>query len=371
MKKIFLVIAALTLGLLAMPVQAAQEKKRKIEETEIPSAKKQKLPDLNEDDELHFERWYRSTGVTRQQYKAGKELLDAITKLDVDRVINALDQGANPNGLDNVSFGRLTTSFLGHNPDEILANRMSIKDSMLAILNALVNHGLNPNFIRRPYDNAETILFDALDRLSQPFLAEALIDLGADVNKRSAEGVTPLMKAAKNGNAAAIEILLRKGADLAAIDTKNRNAISYINDYQAPFIDSEFIKESMMAVVENYLKQTGKNAHVNVKTQTESKTSTEAKVKAEITPYTILGIPKDASDEQILGITKEELKNKKTVKKAYRALARIWHPDKIYINDIAKTRYEQSDVSKLSKDEKIALANEVFKIIDAAYKRHQ
>lgn len=101
------------------------------------------------------------------------------------------------------------------------------------------------------------------------------------------------------------------------------------------------------------------------------KAGAQAETKAEITPYAILGIPNGASDEQILGITKEQLKDPRAVKKAYIALARNWHPDKINESDKAKARYAQSDVSSLSKDEKIALANEVFKIIDAAYQRHK
>ncbi len=94
-----------------------------------------------------------------------------------------------------------------------------------------------------------------------------------------------------------------------------------------------------------------------------------------ISPYYILGIPDKAGDAQILGLTREQLRDKSEVTKAYRKLALIWHPDKRTTNEIANKRYSDPELLKaIGPDpdgKKIkALSEEVFKLIANAYDRN-
>lgn len=84
------------------------------------------------------------------------------------------------------------------------------------------------------------------------------------------------------------------------------------------------------------------------------------------TKYEILGIKNGASDAEILGVSQAELKNKAAVKKAYRKLSLLWHPDKADNN----ARYAQADVQRLSDQQRNDLINEVFVLIKDAYERH-
>lgn len=88
-----------------------------------------------------------------------------------------------------------------------------------------------------------------------------------------------------------------------------------------------------------------------------------------LSPYAILGLSDDAYDQEILGLTSAELEDPAIVRTAYHKLARTWHPDKRTIGDASKC-YRLADVAKLSDEEQTELANEVFKIIVAAYERH-
>lgn len=59
-----------------------------------------------------------------------------------------------------------------------------------------------------------------------PGNAGMLINAGADVNARSADGLTPLMCAA--GHAFLVKRLLRAGADATAVNAQGRNALFYV-----------------------------------------------------------------------------------------------------------------------------------------------
>ena len=54
----------------------------------------------------------------------------------------------------------------------------------------------------------------------------AFIEAGADVNARDAEGMTPLMYAAKSGNIESVRILIESGADVTAQDSERRTPLS-------------------------------------------------------------------------------------------------------------------------------------------------
>ncbi|MGC2310250.1 MAG: hypothetical protein WA432_01355 [Candidatus Babeliaceae bacterium] len=96
---------------------------------------------------------------------------------------------------------------------------------------------------------------------------------------------------------------------------------------------------------------------------------------APVSPYQILGIRENANDEEILSLgtanKKINLNDKDAVKKAYRTLSLIWHPDKRTTNETAIARYARSDVKNLSDDENKALATQVMQLINGAYERHK
>ena len=66
-------------------------------------------------------------------------------------------------------------------------------------------------------------------------LVALLIERGADVNAKSAVGMTPLMMAASVGHVEAIDLLLARGADAKLADAKSRTALDWAvqNEHQA------------------------------------------------------------------------------------------------------------------------------------------
>ena len=56
-------------------------------------------------------------------------------------------------------------------------------------------------------------------------IARRIIDAGTNVNVRSRQGYTPLMCAASHGHDEIVRLLLKKGADLTAVDAEGRNAL--------------------------------------------------------------------------------------------------------------------------------------------------
>jgi len=60
--------------------------------------------------------------------------------------------------------------------------------------------------------------------------AVLLLDRRAAVNDADDFGETPLMKAVKKGDAAAVRLLLDRGADVYALDHDDKNAMAYTRD---------------------------------------------------------------------------------------------------------------------------------------------
>lgn len=59
-------------------------------------------------------------------------------------------------------------------------------------------------------------------------MAQALINAGADVNRRTRDSVTPLMDAAVYGRADVAQVLVKRGADVNAPNgPEARTALSY------------------------------------------------------------------------------------------------------------------------------------------------
>ena len=74
-------------------------------------------------------------------------------------------------------------------------------------------------------------------------VVELLAKNGADPNKASADGKTPLHKAAMAGHAEVVEVLLGAGADATAKDRSGRTALELAERYQAG--DSRLVIKSL------------------------------------------------------------------------------------------------------------------------------
>ena len=100
------------------------------------------------------------------------------------------------------------------------AIRSAIQDNDVAALERVVRQGANPN-ARDGF--GDVVLLD----VREPAMAAALVRLGADVNVRHrGDADTPLIRAARMGNAALVRILLAAHADVHARMTSGDTALS-------------------------------------------------------------------------------------------------------------------------------------------------
>ena len=67
-------------------------------------------------------------------------------------------------------------------------------------------------------------------------MAELLIDIGADLNSENKNGMTPLMIAARHGNATLVKALLAKGANARKTDFTGRDAVSWAQESRRPAV---------------------------------------------------------------------------------------------------------------------------------------
>lgn len=132
--------------------------------------------------------------------RLNKDLLDAATKSDAEKVAHLLDIGADVN----------TKTGFNSTPLMLAARNWWISDKTIRVL----------------------------------------VENGADVNAKNSLGLTPLMIASMHGNTSAVEFLLEHGADADAVDNIGETAL----DKAVRF---EF--EKTTALLENYEKNRKKN----------------------------------------------------------------------------------------------------------------
>ena len=63
-----------------------------------------------------------------------------------------------------------------------------------------------------------------------------MIDVGTDLNSENKNGMTPLMIAARQGNAVLVKALLAKGADVRKTDFTGRDAVSWAQESRRPAV---------------------------------------------------------------------------------------------------------------------------------------
>src|SRR5690606_19655703 len=65
-------------------------------------------------------------------------------------------------------------------------------------------------------------------------IVAALLDAGADVHARDAQGATPLLSAARGGRVDAFDALVQASADVAARDADGRSALAHAVQAEVP-----------------------------------------------------------------------------------------------------------------------------------------
>src|SRR5215471_13368226 len=133
----------------------------------------------------------------------------AIINSHYDTAVLLTERGADPNIADTAGMAALYAAVDMNTLGEVYgrpARPSTNKSSALDLIKALLAHGANPNAqLRAP----------ALQRAHTP--GEGTLT----------EGATPLMRAAKNGDAAAIRILLAHGADPAIAQKNHTTALMF------------------------------------------------------------------------------------------------------------------------------------------------
>ena len=70
---------------------------------------------------------------------------------------------------------------------------------------------------------------------NKPDIVLTLLDYGADVNAQDLLGMTPLMRAARSGNANVISLLLERGALINTADAKGKTALQFAQELEDPY----------------------------------------------------------------------------------------------------------------------------------------
>lgn len=107
----------------------------------------------------------------------------------------------------------------------------AINQARLRIIDLLVQAGADVNEVD---ENGQTPLHHAVHGdWGHPAAALALLQHGAKVDSRNAMGQTPLIEAARRGEASCVRVLLEHGADPRARDAEGLTAMDYAQDYAA------------------------------------------------------------------------------------------------------------------------------------------
>ena len=160
-------------------------------------------------------------------------LIDAAEKGDVALVDMLLQAGANPNGrgysinavpLTRTQSAAVVKSLVGAEAEVNVADATGTTPLSRALstnnkegVEVLLNAGAAVS----PAGAADSPLLVVRDVAT----ATRLVELGADVNKASARGVTPLMRAVSRNDESLVLFYLEKGADVKAVDAEGNTAL--------------------------------------------------------------------------------------------------------------------------------------------------
>jgi ankyrin repeat protein len=145
---------------------------------------------------------------------ADPDLLQAAKSGDVSLTHTALLRGDDPDAIDEDGHTALMRAAQYDHPE---------------VMRLLLNGHATAN---RTDHEGKTALFWAAEQ-GDPLSIDVLIKGGANVDK-DAKGVTPLMAAARTGNADVAARLLAAGADVGRLDYSGRDAIGWAQDAHDP-----------------------------------------------------------------------------------------------------------------------------------------
>ena len=142
-----------------------------------------------------------------------------------------LDAGANPNTvINNTPRARMREG----SPRIVFVTAFmrAAFAGDLELVQLLLAHGANPHVFSKDREStleaaAGTALINGYNRQRSPqerlAVVKLLVEMGEDVNWADSYGITPLMGAANLGDAAIVQYLIDKGADLGAYDLGKKN----------------------------------------------------------------------------------------------------------------------------------------------------
>jgi uncharacterized protein len=142
-----------------------------------------------------------------------------------------LDAGADPNAIiNNTPRARMREG----SPRIVFATAFmrAAFSGDIELCQLLLAHGANPHVLSKDRETsleaaAGTAFINGYNRQRTPAerlaLVKLLVEMGEDVNWADSYGITPLMGAANLGDAAIVQYLIDKGADLGAYDLGKKN----------------------------------------------------------------------------------------------------------------------------------------------------
>ena len=170
---------------------------------------------------------------------ANDDLFAAINQHDAAGVRQALRAGADVNLHYKALFN-----------DTPLSTAIQ-EECSIEIVNLLLQAGADVN--AKNDHNGRAILFIpwGINR-SAITIAELLIKAGADVNAADIHGTTPLMKVARWGTPAEVELLLKSGADPRIKDSDGHDALWHLNQVmERPLVEKQSIEKMLKSVDRN------------------------------------------------------------------------------------------------------------------------
>lgn len=152
-----------------------------------------------------------ASGAFEESYR-DEDLLDAAMNGETARVIELLEQGANPDAADYGGWTALMSAIDQNNAD---------------MARALLNAGATTDLVEDEYENSALTI-----AISNGYeeVAELLLGHEANPNLQDSFGWTPLMTAASYGEEGIARLLLEYGADTSLTDENGWTAFDYAMD---------------------------------------------------------------------------------------------------------------------------------------------
>ena len=176
----------------------------------------------------------KAEDVNEKRLSSGATLLiDAAEKGNVALVDTLLQAGANPDGrgysINAVPLTRTQSAAVVKSLVEADADVNVSDDTGTTPLSRALSTGnkegvellLGAGATVQPADPADSPLLAVRDVA----MATRLVEMGADVNKASARGVTPLMRAVSRNDETLVRFYLEQGADVKAADASGNTAL--------------------------------------------------------------------------------------------------------------------------------------------------